>query len=553
MEGGQFRKFDVLWELPVVSIQQASFGYWCQAFVRANLTHRQTLHRDLRLPLEAYLALLRSQQPDQWTGSTSVDACRLAARDLFTSGKMVQLIADELGLQTSAANMDIADEQRKLEKYFPGVAKDAVFCLGCASYGHRFAACPLRSCRLCGSNTGGHTLFGCEAIPTVSETSEEPKGKSKARAKGKGKAAVTSQATPASSASPSKCRYCLEDCIHGDICPMLWRTFVHNPASKRSADEISTACYVCGLDDHFGGDCKDNTGEHISGRQYSLDDDIWSRRYTLQFSDLSKTRRFTGSSIMVNDGNLPAAASAAAQPKREAKRAKIGQSDENTAPQVPKADANANGGGGNRGKGKAKGSNKQAPGPANPLAVQNKPRQADAGANPNSKKRKAKGQQPDSLNVVLPNRSAAPKPATGPAAVAAPTPVVPATAKAKPAPQKAAIPATAPAVVLAMGPVTAPATSIVQRQPKKGKGKQAQDQNNQPGKKKGGKAGKGQAEEEPRTRRSRKRKAAQKATGARGNAQGSCQGNDQSKNRKPRKSKGNNGAGQAQAQSQAQA
>ncbi|CAK7275308.1 hypothetical protein SEPCBS57363_006614 [Sporothrix epigloea] len=232
--------------------------------------------------------------------------------------------------------MDVIDEQRNMEKYFPAVDRDAMFCIGCASFGHRFAACPLRNCRLCGSIAGDHTLFGCSAVHlSVPPQSEKPesefkpgrgKGKDKAKRKGQVPAvADTGTAAPAP-AQPSKCPYCLEDCIHTFVCPLLWRTFVRDPASNRSADKISTACYVCGLDDHFGGDCKKNTSEHISGRRFSRDDDIWSRKYALLFSDLTKMSPSTRLQVP-NNGIASAAVISLNQ---EAKRIKTGQGEKNS-------------------------------------------------------------------------------------------------------------------------------------------------------------------------------------------------------------------------------
>ncbi|KAL1898839.1 hypothetical protein Sste5346_003249 [Sporothrix stenoceras] len=170
----------------------------------------------------------------------------------------------------------------RMERYFPAVTKDAVFCIGCASVGHIFEACPLRTCKLCGGSSDEHLLFGCPTVD-LSELSKPT-------------AIVAEDGTPKLTGTETapKCPICQEDVTHFVACPLLWRTFVRNPTNKRSAAEISTACYFCGQDDHFGGDCKDNTGEHLSGRRYERQDDVWNRKYVLQFSDLTKTTPFTG-------------------------------------------------------------------------------------------------------------------------------------------------------------------------------------------------------------------------------------------------------------------
>ncbi|CAK7211635.1 hypothetical protein SBRCBS47491_001191 [Sporothrix bragantina] len=462
----------------------------------------------------------------------------------------------------ATGSMAITDEQRKLKRYFPAVTPDAVFCIGCASYGHRVAACPLRSCRLCGSTGGDHTLFGCPAESSALVTAEsladrnQGDGRNKGKGKAKSKTATAPEANTAVPPQPSKCRYCLEDCIHTVVCPLLWRTFVHNPASKRSADKISTACYVCGLDDHFGGDCKDNTGEHISGRQYSRDDDIWSRKYALLFSDLTKTKPFPGFDA-ADGGNAPAAV---AQPKREAKRVKTGRVDEAANPQASQASqapqtaqpaqaaqagVNAGGRGNNMG---GKGNNMQAPNLPGAQAASSK--QAEqAGTNAKSrKKRKANGQQqPASLNVALPNRPAAPKAAQStPAAAEAintRAAVAQAAQNASKA-QKTAAPTQPQPKKTGGGPAQSRIPAHVQAQAQaqaqaKEKGKEAvPNRNNQPGQGQGGEAAGGKAKatrrRQNRTKQGGNVRAAEVVAGTTG-GQGIGQANGETKSQARRR------------------
>ncbi|CAK7271182.1 hypothetical protein SEPCBS119000_004470 [Sporothrix epigloea] len=232
----------------------------------------------------------------------------------------------------AAASMDAVDEQRDLKKYFPAVDRNAIFCIGCASNGHRFAACPLRNCRLCGGITVDHTLFGCPAVALDTLTQSDKRSESelkplhgtgKDKPKNKNKAAAVSNTGTAAPGQPSQCPYCLEECIHEVVCPRLWTTFVSDPASKRSDYKIWTACYVCGLDNHFGGDCKSNTGMHLSGRQFSRDDDIWSHKYASLFSEMKKSR----SCAKVEAAGNGAGSAAVAPQSRKAKRLKAGQDD----------------------------------------------------------------------------------------------------------------------------------------------------------------------------------------------------------------------------------
>ncbi|CAK7564277.1 MAG: hypothetical protein SEPTF4163_002164 [Sporothrix epigloea] len=323
----------------------------------------------------------------------------------------------------ATVSMDAIDEQRNLEKYFPAVDRDAMFCIGCASFGHRFAACPLRNCRLCGSIAGDHTLFGCSTVPLSAPTQggwpesepkpERGKGKDKAKRKGQAPAVADTDTAVPPPAQPSKCPYCLEVCVHTVVCPLLWMTFVRDPASKRSADKISTACYVCGLDDHFGGDCRRNTSEHISGRRFSRDDDIWSSKYALLFSDSIKLSSSSRLQAPING----IASSAGTPLNQEAKRIKTGQGEKDSYSRPAQASltaqADESGNTGSAGKIKGTVSKQQTPSSSKAQAVADIPCEQISTKSRTHKRRKADGQAHSALiDTALSNCSAVPALAT---------------------------------------------------------------------------------------------------------------------------------------------
>ncbi|ERT01657.1 hypothetical protein HMPREF1624_02909 [Sporothrix schenckii ATCC 58251] len=260
-------------------------------------------------------------------------------------------------------------------------------------------------------------LFGCLTVPVVASESAEP-----------GEAAKSESAA-------STCPFCLKDNIHVGTCPRLWQTFVPSPTSKRSAAEISTACYFCGLDDHFGGDCKDNTGEHISGRRYALQDDVWNRKYVLQFSDLTKVKSFTGPSVL--DTDAASTTVLVVRGSKRQKKAHAGTGDGSNGTLKGGSGSNVQTGPGNDAntkpkrkgrKGKSKVSQSEpSTGAANAGDQSLKPTQDNSNS---SEQAKAKGKQAAAESEVsLPTlpTTAAPAPVTDPAATAAPNPTPPPT------------------------------------------------------------------------------------------------------------------------------
>ena len=240
-----------------------------------------------------------------------------------------------------------AAELQELSRYFPSVAKDAVFCVGCASYGHSLRFCPLRTCRICNACIDDHALFGCPALSPTDvvfrkiaplKTASIKKGKNKNR-KGKGKGKETEQSIAEADWVPEpdnrpaqKCKLCLEVTAHRDVCPMLWTTFVPNPCLKRKAGQISVSCYFCGSGGHFGGDCSKNKGEHLSGRQFSRPDDIWCQKYAQQFmGGVTPDSKTPHKAPVASSAN---GVSEIARPAN-AKRAKT-SADQNTLPGRPK-------------------------------------------------------------------------------------------------------------------------------------------------------------------------------------------------------------------------
>ncbi|KIH93130.1 hypothetical protein SPBR_02880 [Sporothrix brasiliensis 5110] len=274
----------------------------------------------------------------------------------------------------------------------------------------------MRTCKFCGSSADEHMLFGCLTVPVASESAEP------------GEAAKSESAA-------STCPFCLEDNIHVGACPRLWQTFVPSPTSKRSAAEISTACYFCGLDDHFGGDCKDNTGEHISGRRYALQDDIWNRKYVLQFSDLTKVKSFTGPSVL--DTDAASTTVLVVRGSKRQKKAHAGAGDSNNDAQKGGSGSNIKAGPGHDAntkpkrkgrKGKSKVSQSEPSTGATNAGDQSLKLTQD-NSNP-SEQAKAKGKQaaaePQVSLPTLPT-TATPAPVTDPAATSAPNPISPST------------------------------------------------------------------------------------------------------------------------------
>ncbi|KAL1863155.1 hypothetical protein VTK73DRAFT_6419 [Phialemonium thermophilum] len=137
-----------------------------------------------------------------------------------------------------------------LQRYFPGLAGDAVFCVLCASASHRLAFCPYRVCAACG--TSDHAAYECPA------RTQCPKCLSFNHGVDDCLDADPEQLIDTIERGRSVwCLFC-KDVTHTDFdCQGLMRSYWPPPAAGavRRVRNMRVYCYYCGKSGHFGDEC----------------------------------------------------------------------------------------------------------------------------------------------------------------------------------------------------------------------------------------------------------------------------------------------------------
>lgn len=152
------------------------------------------------------------------------------------NGGGMEIDQDESGSSIPEAELD----QRR--RYFPKVSDEAIFCLTCAQYGHRTAACPVTTCKYC---HGDHFKYECLTRQRCT----------KCKQLGHTKGSCPEKLAVAPGEAAMQCAVCeLHD--HTEMnCSELWQTYRPQPGNVKKVRSLPVFCYCCGNDGHFGGDC----------------------------------------------------------------------------------------------------------------------------------------------------------------------------------------------------------------------------------------------------------------------------------------------------------
>lgn len=297
-----FHKFNIAWKFPPLPQLQRgcnvedglqSIEAWCRSFIQLNHHGWHVLSSHDDFLLEAFSIRVNRWPVDEWDNRPPKSRYREIVR-AFSSregsdGRVKEILKQGLNPSNHPTlNIPYSEAQRpeqamtdqevdELRTYFPGVPKDATFCISCASYGHRSNHCPANTCRFCGDKSEDHLSLGCpKHRPCQQHRHDKAAGGGRVPAGGK----------PATKSGPKiSCAMCGSPVHSMDDCPQVWCTYFPSPDKAHRVRELPVFCYYCGEAAHFGADCLLNHGEHLSGRQYSVQDDIWSSRYSALFID----------------------------------------------------------------------------------------------------------------------------------------------------------------------------------------------------------------------------------------------------------------------------
>lgn len=148
----------------------------------------------------------------------------------------LDLEEDETGSPTPEVELG------RRRRYFPQVSDDAVFCLTCAQYGHKTAACPETTCKYC---HGDHFKYECLTRQRCIKCKQlgHPKGSCPEKlAVAPGEAAM-------------QCAVCEFHDHTEKNCSELWQTYRPQSGNVKKVRSLPVFCYCCGNEGHFGGDC----------------------------------------------------------------------------------------------------------------------------------------------------------------------------------------------------------------------------------------------------------------------------------------------------------
>ncbi len=289
-----FKHGDLEWQLPSIREEDRTgvtswrdrFGNWCEDFLAKNTGY------DFYVSNPVLLGAFEAHVKSTSVKGKKLKSIMAAAANFMTTTTLEQLVAavrvtnaapdperkQEPSASEWASLLETPDgrekgqtptglareaELREIQKYFPGVPADAVFCVCCSRSGHRAAACPEKTCKFC--KTTDHTVGRC---PTRQRCK---------KCKQLGHTRSTCQEKLAlAPGEADECAFCASPHHLEGACTVFPRSHRAEVDHDQKVQSIPAYCYFCGSDKHFGGDCAKNKGVHLSGRAFTVDDGIWS-------------------------------------------------------------------------------------------------------------------------------------------------------------------------------------------------------------------------------------------------------------------------------------
>ena len=168
------------------------------------------------------------------------------AMDIRRSGSFDENVSpDCLPLQTTMSQLD--SKERTLQSRYWGLSNDTdkARCTSCALEGHVSWNCPSQKCDKCHAFQQ-HSSDACPAYQVCTKCRERGHQKEQCPSK-----------LSMTSADGFVCHRCNQNGHVEEVCSSLWRSYI--PFESRDitkVDRLLISCYQCGLNGHWGDDCK---------------------------------------------------------------------------------------------------------------------------------------------------------------------------------------------------------------------------------------------------------------------------------------------------------
>ncbi|KAK4541470.1 hypothetical protein LTR36_007916 [Oleoguttula mirabilis] len=169
--------------------------------------------------------------------------------------------------------LEISEEDQQLQYRYFAISDPVAYvrCLSCGIEGHMEDDCPAHTCEHCGA-LDQHFSAACPAYSKCS----------RCRRRGHDARTCTNRSVESGAVAGDVCDVCGDVGHVEEECSGLWRTYKAEEANtvKVPAQEMQTACYNCGADDHWGDDCP---GLPAFLRRKLGNNKTWSARHANRF------------------------------------------------------------------------------------------------------------------------------------------------------------------------------------------------------------------------------------------------------------------------------
>lgn len=271
-----FRKAGRSWDLPPLpeglehikemESLRIKFARWCETLVDRNETHTFS-DEDHGLMVEAYAHRIDSAP---WM---TRKARRAAINATHRSKERIRqhVAVPQYGEAGLFPDQLPPESLGHLQRYYPGIPEDAVFCVLCTSTAHRQDACPSKICRFCqAQDHPAHfcpTRKRCLICKQLGHPVEDCQEKL-SRAPGE----------------DTECAFCQGGDHEEENCVVFRRSFRPGENDIRRVKSIPIYCYSCGAEGHFGTQC----GLSRESSRPVLQE-IWSQENCQRYVDQNST------------------------------------------------------------------------------------------------------------------------------------------------------------------------------------------------------------------------------------------------------------------------